>query len=80
MAGTVDEADVSDEAVLEAVHGEVVLLAAACTGVTHGPLALGVVGLEDLGVGVAELDGDVTFQLILEPDITSTINSRKKIN
>ena len=55
--------------VLETIHGEVVLLPAACTGVSHGPLALRVVPLDDLGIGVAEFDGKVGLQYILEPNV-----------
>ena len=36
-------------------------------GVADGSLALWVEGAVDLGVGVAQLDGDVALELILEP-------------
>ena len=68
VAWTIHEADVTHQVVLEPVHQEAVLLGGAGRGVAHGPLALGVVGLVDLGVGVPELDRDVTLQLVLEPD------------
>lgn len=62
----VDERDVPDQA-----HGRAaqlarrrVLLAGAVRAVAARPLARG--ALEDLGVGVAELDGDVALELVLE--------------
>ena len=67
MTGTVDEADMSDEAVLEAVHGEGVLLAARGRSEADGSKALRVVRLVDLGIGVAKLDCDVSFQFIFKP-------------
>ena len=72
VTGAVDEADVANEVVAEAVHDERVLLGRAHRGVTGRPLALGVVAAVDLGVGVAELDGDVALQLVLEPDGVDT--------
>ena len=68
VAGAVDEADVPDQLVLEAVHHEGVLLAGAHRGVAHGSLAPLVPRPVDLGVGVAKLDGDVSLQLVLESD------------
>ena len=75
VAGAVHEADVPHQVVLEPVHQEAVLLGRAGRGVAHGSLALGVVGLVDLGVGVAELDRDVPLQLVLEPDRVDTRQS-----
>ena len=68
MAGAIDEGDVPDQLVLEAVHDEGVLLGGALRRVADRPLALLVEAAEDLGVGVAELDGDVALQLVLEAD------------
>ena len=68
MPGAVDETDVPDQLVLESIHDEGVLLAGAHRGVAHRPLAPLVPRPVDLGVGVAQLDGDVALQLVLEPD------------
>ena len=67
---TVDERDVSEELELAAAAGsvarELVLFVAARRAVAARPRTLLVVALVDLGVGVAELDGDVALLLVLE--------------
>lgn len=68
MTGAVDEADVTDEVVPESIHDERVLLGRPHRRVAGRPLAFGIVAAIDLGVGIAELDGDVSLQLVLEPD------------
>ena len=68
VTGAVDEADVTNQVVAEAVHDERVLLGRPHRGVARRPLALGVVAAVDLGVGIAELNGDVALELILTPD------------
>ncbi|OSS54826.1 hypothetical protein B5807_01369 [Epicoccum nigrum] len=72
VAGAVDERDVALEAVLAlaalALAGGVDLLLALVGPVACRARALGVVALVDLGVGVAELDGDVALELVLEAD------------
>ena len=61
MAGAVHEADVANQVVLEAVHGEGVLLGGTGGGVANRPLTSWVIGFVNLGVGVTKLDGDVSF-------------------
>jgi hypothetical protein len=55
----------------------VVLLITAVTPETPRPLARLVLALVDLGVGVTELDGDVTLEFVLETD---GVNSRDGLN
>jgi len=66
MAGAVYEGDVADELQRGArvLADRVVLLGAAVCAVALGPGAHG--ALVDLGVGITQLDCDVTFQLVLE--------------
>ena len=59
---------ITHQLVFEAVHDESVLLGGSLAGVADGALTLLVLGPEDLGVGVAQLDGDVALELILEAD------------
>ena len=72
VAGAVDERDVALQAVLAlaalALARGVDLLLALVGPVACRARALGVVALVDLGVGVAELDGDVALELVLEAD------------
>ena len=68
VAGAIDKADVANEVVAEPVHQERVLLGRAHRGVAGRPLALGVVASVDLGVGVTQIDGDVSLELVLESD------------
>lgn len=72
VAGAVDEGDVALEAVgaraAVALAGRVDLLLALVGAVAGRARALGVVALVDLGVRVAELDGDVALELVLEAD------------
>lgn len=48
--------------------GRIHLFVALVAPVVAGPGARGVVALVDLCVGIAQLDGDVSFQLVLESD------------
>lgn len=70
VAGAVDKRDVALEAVgaraAVALALGVDLLLALVGAVARRARALGVVALVDFGVGVAELDGDVALELVLE--------------
>ena len=73
VPGAVDERDVPHQLHLCVLEPRdqalwVVLLAAAVGRVAHRPGAGRVLALVDLGVGVAQLDGDVALELILEHD------------
>ncbi len=68
VTGAVNETDVTNKVVAEPVHQEGVLLGRPRGGVAGWPLALGVVASVDLGVGVTQLDGDVSLELVLESD------------
>lgn len=68
VPGAVDEADVSHELVLEAVHGKCVLLAGAHGSVAYWSLTSLVKAPINLRIGVTKLDGDVPLQLVLESD------------
>ncbi len=70
VAGAVDEGDVPHKAhhalAVGVVALEHVLLVAAVRAVAAGLLSEPLVGFVDLGVGIAQLDGDVSHQLVLE--------------
>lgn len=72
MARAVDEGDVALEPVFSAaaltLTGRIHLLLALVRPVACRARAFGVVALVDFGVCVAELDGDVALELVLEAD------------
>ena len=68
MTRAVDKRDVSDEFVVSfrPFARERVFFGASGGNVGRGSGKVGVIALIDFGVGVAEFDGDVLFQLVLE--------------
>ena len=72
VTGTVNEADVTHKTVFKAIHLEDVFLSRACRCVTHWTLTPGVFTLVDFGVGITQLDGDISLKFILEPNSVDT--------
>lgn len=68
MTGTINEGNMTNQLVRETVHDKFVFFTRAHRSIANGSLALFVKTPVDFGVGIAQLDGDVPFQLILETD------------
>ena len=72
MSRTVNKADVAQQPVpasaSRSLAWRINFLFALETSVTRRPRALFIVALVDLCIGVPELDGNVPFQFVFEPD------------